>query len=73
MPHTMRQVLADALTLPPVDRAELIEELFFSFDVVDRKALDALWAKEAEDRIEAFQRGEFSAIPADEVFARPAK
>lgn len=73
MTHTIRQVLADALTLPPVDRAELIEELFFSFDDNDRKALDQLWAEEAESRIEAFQRGEFTAIPADEVFAGLAK
>jgi putative addiction module component (TIGR02574 family) len=69
----MRQVLADALTLPPVDRAELIEELFFSFDVGDRKELDQLWAEEAECRIEAFRRGEFTAIPANEVFAELAK
>ena len=67
------KALADAMMLPPVDRAELIEELFFSFDTVDRKAMDALWAEEAEDRIKAFQRGEFPAIPADEVFAKLAK
>lgn len=73
MPHTMRQVLADAMTLPPVDRAELIEELFFSFDGIDRKQLDQLWADEAEDRIAAFERGEFAAIPAEEVFAKLSK
>ena len=42
MPHTMRQVLADALTLPPVDRAELIESLFFSFDNGSRVQIDPL-------------------------------
>ena len=73
MPHTMRKVLAEALTLPPVDRAELIEELFFSFDGADRKMLDQLWAEEAENRIDAFQQGEFSATPASEVFARLGK
>ena len=73
MPHTMRQILADALTLPPVDRAELIEELFFSFDGIDRKTLDQLWADEAESRIDAFRRGEYAAIPADEVFAGLSK
>ncbi|GAM10689.1 putative addiction module component [Geobacter sp. OR-1] len=41
-----------------------------SFDDVDRKTLDVLWAMEAEDRIEAFRRGEFSAIPAEEVFSK---
>lgn len=67
--HTMRQVLTDALALQPIERAELIEELFFSFDNSDRKRLDQLWAAEAESRIDAFERGEFPAIPAEEVFA----
>lgn len=70
---SFEKALADAMMLSPVDRAELIEELFFSFDNASRKALDELWAQEAEDRIEAFNRGEFSAIPADEVFAKLAK
>jgi putative addiction module component (TIGR02574 family) len=68
--HTMRQVLTDALALPPIERAELIEELFFSFDASSRKRLDLLWATEAESRIDAFERGEFAAIPAEEVFAK---
>ncbi len=67
--HTMQQVLTDALALQPIERAELIEELFFSFDHSDRKRLDQLWAAEAESRIDAFERGEFSAIPAEDVFA----
>jgi len=70
MPNSMRQVLAEALALPPVDRAELIEELFFSFDGADRKLFDQLWADEAESRIDAFQLGKFSAKPAHKVFAR---
>lgn len=70
MPHTMRQVLADALTLPPVDRAELIEALFFSFDNGSREQIDRLWALEAEDRIEAYERGEIGAISATAVFEK---
>ena len=67
--HTMRQVLTDALELPPIERAELIEELFFSFDQGNRNRLDQLWAVEAESRIDAFERGDFAAISADDVFA----
>lgn len=67
--QTMRQVFSDALALPPVERAELIDELFFSFDRSNRNRLDQLWATEAESRIDAFERGEFAAIPAEEVFA----
>lgn len=68
--QTKRQVLSDALALPPIERAELIEELFFSFDQSNRKRLDQLWATEVEDRIDAFESGEFAAIPAEEVFAK---
>lgn len=32
--------------------------------------LDNLWAVEAEDRIDAFERGELKSIPASEVFAQ---
>lgn len=70
MSHTMQQVLTDALTLPPVDRAELIEALFFSFDSGSRKQIDQLWALEAEDRIDAYERGEIGATSATSVFEK---
>ena len=31
-------------------------------------AIDQLWAQEAEDRIDAYDRGEIEAIPAEDVF-----
>jgi putative addiction module component (TIGR02574 family) len=68
--HSKLQVLSDALTLPPTERAELIDALFFSFETTDRSRLDQLWGAEAESRIDAYERGEFSAIPADTVFSR---
>ena len=36
-------------------------------------AIHALWAQEAEDRIDAFERGDISAIPAKDVFAETEK
>ncbi len=63
------QVLAEALKLSPVERAELVENLLSSFEFQSRKTIDALWAKEVEDRINAFERGEMTAIPAKDVFA----
>jgi putative addiction module component (TIGR02574 family) len=63
-----KRILNDALELPPVERAELVEELLSSFDFPARKEVDALWAKEAEDRIEAYERGETKSRPAGEVF-----
>lgn len=67
------QILAEALKLPPVERAELIENLFFSFEFPSRKIIDELWAQEVEDRIDAFERGEIATISAEEVFARIEK
>ncbi len=73
MPKHGKQILAEALKLPPVERAELVEDLLTSFEFQSRKAIDALWAQEAEDRIEAFERGEMAAIPAKDVFAEIEK
>ena len=73
MSKQREQILAEALRLPPVERAELVENLLSSFEFRSRKTIDALWAQEAESRIDAFERGEISAIPAKEVFAEIEK
>lgn len=51
--------------------AKLIESdtLAENFIFRSRKTIDALWAQESEDRIDAFERGEMTAIPAERVFA----
>jgi putative addiction module component (TIGR02574 family) len=63
-----QQVLRDALGLPPVDRAELVEQILASFEFPARQDIDAAWAQEAEDRLDAFERGEIGSSPASEVF-----
>ncbi|OQY32460.1 MAG: hypothetical protein B6243_07395 [Anaerolineaceae bacterium 4572_5.2] len=66
-----KEVYNIALTLPPVERIELIEHLHFSLASFDlKKRIDTLWAKEAEDRISAFENGELKAIPAKTVFKK---
>ena len=61
------QVLHDALTLSPAERAQVAESLLSSLDRPD-PALDQLWLREAKDRLAAFHRGEMDAIDADDVF-----
>ena len=73
MAKQRKQILAEALKLPPLERAELVENLLTSFEFQSRKKVDALWAEEAEDRIDAFERGEMAAIPAKDVFAEIEK
>jgi len=62
------RVLDQALELPPIERAELVERLLVSFEFPDRKRIDALWGEEAESRIDAFERGKLKAKSAQEVF-----
>jgi len=61
-------LLRQALELPAIDRAALVEGLIASLDKPD-PALDAMWLKEAESRLAAYRSGELGAVDADEVFA----
>jgi len=61
------QILNEALNLPSSERAQLAERLFSSLDI-SQEDLDRLWAKEADSRIEAYERRELKAIPAHKVF-----
>jgi len=51
----------------------MTEKELTSFEFRSRKTIDALWAQEAEDRIDAFERGEMAAIPVEQVFAEIEK
>ncbi len=62
------QVLNEALSLSPSERAQLAKQLLSSLDLPHRQRLDELWGEEAEDRLDAFDRGEMEPIPAEQVF-----
>ena len=63
-------VMNEALALPPVERAGLIEELLASFDRTSRAVVDAAWSQEAEERLEAHARGQIPDLPLADVVAR---
>jgi putative addiction module component (TIGR02574 family) len=65
---TSEQILQQALALPPEERAELLEQLLAAFQGPTDPVLDELWAAEAHDRLEAFDRGELKAVSVEEVF-----
>ena len=67
-----QQILKEALTLAPKNRASLVEKLLASLDQPD-KAIDELWAKEAENRIDAYEKGKTKAISAEQVFGKYKK
>lgn len=63
------EIFRAALSLPEEVRVALAEQLLESLDSADQREFDARWAKEAEDRIDAYDRGEIAAFPIDEVFS----
>lgn len=72
MSKNREEVLADALELSPIERAELIEQLLSSFEFPESKTIDDLWAKEVEDRIGAYEEGKLTSTPAKKVFDKIA-
>jgi len=72
MTNSASMILDQALELSASERASVAEKLLFSLDRPDSK-IDALWAKEADSRIESYKKGELEAIPAEKVFAKYRK
>ena len=62
-------ILKEALTLKPSEKAQLIDKLISSLDKSD-KEIDALWAREAEDRIDAYDQGKIKAISLEKVLQK---
>lgn len=69
MSQTAESLSQQAAQLPPAERMELVERILDTLDMPDPN-LDALWAKEAEDRLAAYRRGEISALPLAEVLGK---
>lgn len=64
------KVVSDALSLPPRSRAKLANKLMESLAAPSQRAVDRLWAEEAEDRIDAYEKGEIKIISGKEVFRK---
>ena len=58
-----------AMTLSPSKKAQLIDRLLSSLDTSD-ESIDSLWAKEAENRIDAFDQGKLKGVSLDEVLGK---
>jgi len=61
------KLIQEALNLPPDERAIVAERLLSSLEQ-ELSEIDQLWVLEAEDRLNAYERGEVDAIPAEEVY-----
>jgi putative addiction module component (TIGR02574 family) len=67
-----QESLDRALKLPAVDKARLVDEILSSLDKPDA-AIDALWQKEVEDRIKAYNAGNLRAVSLEQVLVKYRK
>ena len=68
MSISSQKLLDQAMQLPLLDRAALIEGLITSLDKPD-PSLDKNWLKEAESRMTAYRSGELAAVDIEEAFS----
>ena len=62
-------VFKEALNLRPFEKAQLIDKLLSILDKPD-KEIDELWAREAEERIDAYDQGKIKAISLEKVLQK---
>lgn len=66
MTHVTQELAHQAVRLSPTERIELVETILASLDKPDPE-LSALWAREAESRLDAYHRGELTDVDEAEV------
>jgi putative addiction module component (TIGR02574 family) len=64
-----QDILDRALKLSAVDKARLVDKLLSSLDKPD-EAIDGLWRKEVEDRLEAYRAGKMRAVSLEQALAK---
>ena len=64
-----KKIIKEALLLKPVEKAALVDQLLSSLDKSDIE-IDELWAKEAENRIEAYEKGKLKAVSLDTILKK---
>jgi putative addiction module component (TIGR02574 family) len=69
MTESTKNLSVQARKLTPAERLDLVDDILASLDEPD-PSIDQLWAKEAEDRLAAYRRGEIKTISLEEVLAK---
>lgn len=67
---SIEELEAEIKKLPLGDRAALAKWLVESLDELSESEIEALWAKEAEHRLDELEQGLVTEIPAEEVVRR---
>ena len=64
-----KEILNQALGLPPVEKARLVDCLLSSLDKPD-EAIDNLWREEVEKRVAAYQAGKLTSVSLKQALSK---
>ena len=70
MSANLEELEKQALALPAEERASLAESLLASLHTSHIAEVEAAWATEIDRRVTAYERGEATLVPVEEVFAK---
>ena len=66
---TPKDILKEAISLDPIEKAQLVDSLISSLDKSD-EALDQLWANEAESRLTAYKDEKIKSVSLSDVLSK---
>jgi putative addiction module component (TIGR02574 family) len=69
MASSLKEIEQQARALTAEERAQLAESLLESLQGPPLSEIEAAWAREIQDRVAAFDRGETRTYAAEDVFA----
>ena len=65
----IEQIFNEISPLRPLDKLQLIEKILSSLNQPSN-SIEKIWANEAEDRVNAYDRGLVSVVNEDDVFGK---
>jgi len=69
MKQKVEGVLKEAMKLPAIERAGLVDRLISSLDIPD-KTIDTVWHREIGKRMSAYEAGKIETVSVEEVIAK---
>ena len=67
MSERSQSVIAEALALPPLERAEVIDRLYQSLRSDREREIESAWAEESERRIDAYLADQTDPVPYEQI------
>lgn len=64
-----KDIIEKALSLNPLEKVDVVDRLLSSLDQPDH-AITELWTKEAESRLDAYEKGKPKAVSLEKVLSK---